>query len=83
MSSSTETFTNTDINVFRSLFTSVIAGVKEVWISKGTDIIRDLVPAKDEYGTGYLFDKIRHVLHPNSGTGNFIIGKRINKIIGE
>jgi len=83
LSSSTDTFTNTDINVFRSLFSSVIAGVKEVWISKGTDIIRDLVPAKDEYGSGYLFDKIRHVLHPNSGTGNFIIGKRINKIIGE
>lgn len=39
-------------------------------INNGT-IVRNFIPAIDENGVGYMFDKITHTIYDNAGTGTF------------
>lgn len=57
----------------------------KIWNLKG-ELVRDIIPIRNESGTGYLFDKITHAFFGNQISGAFILGddsapKSVAKII--
>ena len=78
MSGSTQTFTNTDILLFRSYQYNTYAcksRIKWAKISKGTDIIRDLVPVKRmSDGELGMYDKLSGTFYTNQGSDTFVAG---------
>lgn len=44
-------------------------------IYKGEVLVRDYIPAIDENGVGFMFDRVTHAIFDNLGTGTFIAGK--------
>lgn len=48
-------------------------------MTDGTNLVRDMIPVKDENGVGYMFDKITHTLFANAGTGSFVVGSELKK----
>ena len=38
-------------------------------------IVRDFIPAVDQSGIGFMFDKVTHTAFDNAGTGEFIVGE--------
>lgn len=42
-------------------------------------LIRDYIPAIDESGKGFMFDRISHTIFDNQGSGEFINGKIVEK----
>ena len=78
MSGSTQTFTNTDILLFRSYQYNTYAcksRIKWAKISKGSDIIRDLVPVKRmSDGELGMYDKLSGTFYTNQGTDTFVAG---------
>lgn len=41
-------------------------------------LIRDFIPAKDQNGVGFMFDKVSHTIYDNAGTGSFDYGQAIH-----
>ena len=76
MSDSTKTFTNTNIKLFGSYTTPYCKSrIKEAFISKGTDLIRHLIPVRRiTDGVLGMYDKVNKVFYTNDGTGSFIAG---------
>lgn len=75
MSGSTQTFTNTDILLFRSYQYNTNAcqsRIKWAQVSRGSDIIRNLVPVKRvSDGELGMYDTVDGVFYTNAGTGSF------------
>ena len=42
-----------------------------VEITKGQEVIADFIPAIDELGVGFMFDRVTHTIFDNAGTGEF------------
>lgn len=36
-------------------------------------LVRDYLPAIDENGVGFMFDKVTHTIYDNAGTGSFVV----------
>ena len=71
---------STSMNLFRVNSSSPLYSYIKVYYLKIKDngsLVRDYIPCKDENGVGYMFDTVTHSLFTNSGTGSFIVGKRI------
>lgn len=49
----------------------------KIW--DGDTLVRDYIPAVDENGVGYMFDKVTHTAYLNAGSGNFICGEDATK----
>ena len=84
MSSTTLASITKSIYLFRANYTSALPYSGKIYslkISEGQNIVRDYIPTKDENGVGYMFDKISHTLYSNAGTGDFIVGNKINNTI--
>lgn len=43
----------------------------KVW--DNNELVRDYIPAQDENGIGFMFDKVSHVCYLNKGTGEFLV----------
>ena len=75
MSGSTQEFTNTDILLFRSYQYSATAcqsRIKFAQVSRGSDIIRNLVPVKRiSDGELGMYDTVDGVFYTNAGEGTF------------
>lgn len=46
-----------------------------------TTLVRDYIPAIDENGVGFWFDKITHTIYDNAGTGSFLSGPLLNQYL--
>lgn len=55
-------------NDYREQSTSKVYSVK-MW--QASTLVRDYLPAIDENGVGYMFDKATHTIYDNAGTGVF------------
>ncbi len=44
------------------------------------NLVRDYIPAIDENGVGFMFDKVTHAIYDNIGTGAFLYGARITEL---
>ena len=44
------------------------------------ELVADMIPAIDENGVGFIFDRVNHVAYLNAGTGSFLYGKKISNI---
>lgn len=42
-------------------------------------LVRDMIPAIDENGKGFMFDRVTHTIFDNLGTGEFLVGKIVEK----
>lgn len=51
-----------------------IGRVYNTQIYDNNELVRDFIPAKDENGVGFMFDKVSHTIYDNAGSGAFITG---------
>lgn len=77
-------FTGTSTNkivVFgnRSANGTVTPSKIKLWyfqIKQGGILVRDFIPAVDENGIAFMYDRVDGVIYDNAGTGSFVIGTR-------
>lgn len=53
---------------------SVPLGASTFWkaqVFEGDVLVRDFIPAIDENGVGFMFDRVSHTIYDNAGTGAF------------
>ena len=53
----------------------------DIWVCRIWDngaLVRDYIPAIDENGVGFMFDRVTHKVYLNAGTGIFTFGDRLN-----
>lgn len=43
----------------------------KLWNPTDGTLVRDYIPAIDENGVGYMFDRVSHTIYDNAGTGTF------------
>lgn len=58
------------------VFTNYTPAKAKFYASKwydGTTLVRDYIPAQDENGIGFWFDRVSHVCYLNKGTGEFLV----------
>lgn len=49
-------------------------------ITKDGVLVRDFIPAIDENGVAYFFDRVSHTCYLNKGTGSFLVGRPVCKV---
>ena len=62
---------------------SVVYGTSkqtELKIYESGVLVRDYIPAIDENGVGFMFDRVTHTIFDNAGTGEFLYGARITEL---
>ena len=64
---------------YGSTVTKMVGKIYGVEITDGNDVVGDFIPAKDENNVGFMFDKVRHTVYLNDGTGSFTVGRTLPK----
>ncbi|MBP5344377.1 MAG: hypothetical protein J6Y85_04840, partial [Alphaproteobacteria bacterium] len=72
ISGASHTFTNTDFLLFKSYSSAVKSRIKSAVLTKGSEIIMNLIPVKDSYGKPAMYDKVSQTLFYNQGSGEFV-----------
>ena len=49
-------------------------------IKENNTLVHDYIPAIDENGIGYMFDRVSHTCYLNKGTGSFLVGRPVCKV---
>lgn len=71
-------FTNTDFYLFKSYTTCCSCRIKSAQLTKGNNIVADLIPAKrNSDGVLGMYDTINDVFYTNAGTGTFTAGAEV------
>ena len=60
---------------------SYIGKIYSTKLYENNVLVRDYIPAVDENGVGFMFDRVTHTIFDNAGTGSFIAGEVIEKRI--
>lgn len=69
--------TSTNLKLFYGYNSNTSSKIAYYKHYKNDELIISLIPAKDENGVGFMFDKVNRTIYDNAGTGAFITGPEV------